>query len=303
MKSQHFLALGRFWWLLTIGAGIAIIAAVAMVARISTGLPPKVMYRSQPTYSATQLELVTARNNPFLRTEERTIIQRPAQTQPVQGRGSADTVTTVPQTPVVQSQTPNVDVLVRAANYYPYLIQSDQVVAIRNQRFGQLKGEVTAQALNSFQTGSRFRASTFPIVQVVGTAPMPEQAKKVTRATVAAFREWLTKSQNAARVPESERVLIQDLQRPDKAVAAGGPKHGLDIIVGLAVFAAFGGVALALDKLLSRTQAGGAARRGAEARTLRQLDLDLEPVAAGDTAADEASDLTAARWAADGPGV
>jgi len=292
MKSHHFHAFGRFWWLLVIGAGVALIAAVATVADISAGVPPKVTYKSKPTYSAKQLELVTARNNPFLRTQQRTVVT----TQRAANGGSNNRATTTPQA-TVQLQAPNVDVLVRAANYYPYLIQSDQVVAIRNQRFGPLPGQVSAQALNSFASANRFRESTFPIIEVTGTAPTADQAKAVTTATVAAFREWLTKSQNTADVPENERVLIQDLQRPENAVATGGPKHGTDIIVGILIFGLFTGAALLLNRLFPRRSDADARAEGG--RRISQLELDLHPAAVGE----EATDLNATRWAAEGPGV
>src|SRR5262245_24659311 len=291
MKSHHFHAFGRFWWLLVIGAGVALIAAVATVADISAGVPPKVTYDAKPTYSAKQLELVTAQNNPFLRTQQRTVV-----TQRAANGGSNNRATTTPQA-TIQLQAPNVDVLVRAANYYPYLIQSDQVVAIRNRRFGQLPGQVSAQALNSFASANRFRESTFPIIEVTGTAPTAEQAKAVTTATVAAFREWLTKSQNAAKVPENERVLIQDLQRPENAVATGGPKHGTDIIVGILIFGLLAGAALLLHRLIPRRP--DADSRAEEGRRISQLELDLHPAAIGE----EATDLKATRWAAEGPGV
>ena len=292
MKSQHFHAFARFWWLLAIGAGVALIVGVATVASISGGVPPTVTYKSQPTYSAKQLELVTARNNPFLRTQQRTVVPTPARGA---AGGSNGNSTTTPQP--VQLQAPNVDVLVRAANYYPYLIQSDQVVAIRDKMFGKLPGEVSAQALNSFASANRFRESTFPIIEVTGSAPTAAQAKKVTEATVAAFRDWLTKSQNSARVPENERVLIQDLQRPGDAVATGGPKHGLDIIVGIVIFALFAGAALVLDRLFPRTRPAFA--RPVEGRRVSQLELDLQPT----VATDEPAELSATRWAAEGPGV
>jgi hypothetical protein len=284
MRIHHFRALARFWWLLAIGLSVAMIVAVEMVAKVSVSLPPKVTYRSQPTYSARQLELVTNLNNPYLRTQETTVVPRPPRTQTVETRGRPATVQTVPQAPTVEVQAPDVNVLVRAANYYPYLIQSDPVVVIRNRRFGPLPGEVTARALNSFQTPSRFRESIFPIVEVIGTARGPRQAVQLTRATVIAFREWLTKSQNQARVPKKERVLIQDLQRADEAVASGGPKHGLDILVGVVVFAAFAVLALVLDKVVPRGRSGFAVASGpAElviadgARQATKLARDRQP--------------------------
>jgi capsular polysaccharide biosynthesis protein len=294
MKSHHFHAFGRFWWLLAIGAGVALIVAVATVASISTGVPPKVTYRSHPTFSATQQELVTSQNNPFLRTQQRTVVTNPAR----RATGGANNRSTTTPQPTVQVQPPNVDVLVRAANYYPYLIQSDQVLAIRDRRFGQLTGEVTAQALNSFQTANRFRESTFPIIEIVGNAPTADEAKKVTQATVVAFREWLTKSQNAAHVPDNERVLIQDLQRSGEAVAIGGPKHGLDIIVGIVVFALFAAAALVLDRLFPRARPGNAAH-SADGLRVSQLELDLQPA----VATEEPTELSATRWAAEGRGV
>lgn len=309
MKIHDARAFARFWWLLAIGIGVALIAAVEMISSISVGLPPKVKYRSQPKYAATQLELVTTLNNPFLRTQERTVVPRPPTTQTVQRRGGSRTVRTVPQTPTVQVETPNVTALVRAANYYPYLIQSDPVVAIRNKRFGQLPGQITARALNSFATPNRYRESTFPIIEVVGTAAEPNRAIKLTEATVGAFREWLTRSQDQARIPKNERVLIRDLQRPEEAVASGGPRHGLDVLVGLVVFAAFGGLALVLDKLVPRSWPWTAAGSreptdqvvAADAQDANQFELDLQPGAHG--GADGSADLTTTRWAAEGPSV
>lgn len=285
MNSQHARALARFWWLLAIGAGVALIAAVEMMAKISVGLPPTASYRSHSTFTATQLELVTTLNNPYLRTQETTVVPQPPRTHAVRG-GRTSSVETVPQAPTVQVQAPNVSVLVRAANYYPYLIKSDPVVAIRDKKFGKLSGQVTARALNSFQTPTRYRESSFPIIEVSGAASSPKLALRLTTATVIAFRQWLTKSQDRARVPKTERVLIQDLQLPERAVASGGPKKGLGILVGFAVLAAFGGLALVLDNLFPRRRPDAATGESpepisavidGEARTASELALDFQP--------------------------
>jgi hypothetical protein len=310
MNIRHLRAMARFWWLLAIGLGVALIAAVEMMAKISVGLPPTVAYRSHATYTATQQELVTTLNNPYLRTQETTVVPRPPRTQAVRGRGSStSTLQTVPQAPTLQVGSPNVSVLVRAANYYPYLIQSDPVVAIRNKRFGPLQGEVTAKALNSFQTSSRYRPSSFPIIEVSGAAKGPKLAIRLTKATVVAFRQWLTSSQAQAQVPQKQRVLVQDLKVADSATVSGGPKHGLGILVAFAVFAAFGGLALVLDKLVpgGRREAGAAvvappesiaAVVDGDAREASELALDLQPAPDGNTE-HSASELKSTRWKAE----
>ncbi|HEY7693160.1 MAG TPA: hypothetical protein VH816_12540 [Gaiellaceae bacterium] len=308
MNNRHIRALARFWWLLAIGLGIALIAAVEMMATISVGLPPKVRYRSHATFTATQQELVTTLDNPYLRTQERTVVPRPPKTQAVRGAGaSSSTVQTVPQAPSVQVGAPNVSVLVRAANYYPYLIQSDPVIAIRDKMFGPLQGEVTAQALNSFQTATRYRPSTFPIIKVSGSARSPRLAVGLTKATVVAFRQWLTTSQARAQVPERERVLLQDLKLPDGAVASGGPNRGLGFLVAFAVLAAFGGLALILDNLFPSGRRGAAvavphdsiaAVADDDVRDGSELARDLKP--APDSIPEySASEVEPARWQAD----
>jgi len=263
MSNPHVRALTRFWWVLLIGVWVATIAAVEMVASISLFFPPKATFRSRPVYTATQLVLVNSGQNPYLRTGVTTTVPRPARTTVIKPRGGLavqPTVETIPQAPGVSVQPPDVNTLIRAANFYPHLIMSDQVLALRDRMFGAMRGEITAKALNSVQTPNRFRPSDFPVIQVDGVAHNPKYAIKLVEATVSAFRRWLVQNQEQAHVPPGQRILLDNLQLPRSATKSGGPKAGLPVLVGLAVLAAFAGLALVLDKLLPQS-AGGYVRR------------------------------------------
>lgn len=258
MSNPHVRALTRFWWVLLIGVGVATIAAVEMVASISLLFPPKATFRSRPIYTATQLVLVNSGQNPYLRTGVTTTVPRPARTTVIKPRGALavqPTVESIPQAPSVSVQPPDVNTLIRAANFYPHLIMSDQVLALRNRMFGTMRGEISAKALNSVQTPNRFRPSDFPVIQIDGVAHNPKDAIKLVEATVSAFRRWLVQNQEQARVPPGQRILLDNLQVPRSAAKSGGPKAGLPLLVGLAVLAAFAGLVLVLDRLLP--QSGG----------------------------------------------
>jgi hypothetical protein len=147
---------------------------------------------------------------------------------------------------------PDTHTLVQAANLFPLLIQSDQITRQRIAMFGNLKGVVTAKAVYSFVTPSRFKQSSFPVIEVQGAAGGPKAAKRLAQETTLAFTHWLVSSQNASRVPASERILVQELQSPRGAIATGGTKKSLPLAVGAVVLALFLALAIALDRLMPR---------------------------------------------------
>jgi hypothetical protein len=116
--------------------------------------------------------------------------------------------------------------------------------------FGKLNGVVTAKAVYSFVTPSRFKQSSFPVIEVQAAAGGPKAAKRLAQETTLAFTHWLVSSQNASRVPASERILVQELQSPRGAIATGGTKKSLPLAVGAVVLALFLALAIALDRFL-----------------------------------------------------
>ena len=268
-KNRYIRPLFNYWPLLVIGLVVAAVAGTEMVATIKPALPPKVKLHNPPTYSATQVLLVNSAQNPLVRTAITSVVPKPDKVAVQHARGagaaSAGTVTKVPQSPSVSVHAPDISVLVRAANLYPRLIMSDQVTALRTKMFGPSQGHVQAAALNSFQTPTKYRASSFPMIEITATTKHSKAAIKLAEHTSAAFEAWLTANQARAGVPAAERILVQDLVRPTKAVSSGGSKLGLPLFVGFAVLLLFAGLAIGLDRLrmaAAAAQAAAAAGNG-----------------------------------------
>jgi hypothetical protein len=114
--------------------------------------------------------------------------------------------------------------------------------------FGFHSGSVSAKALYSFVTPSRFKQSSFPVIEIDATASGPKAARRLAQDTTLAFKSWLIASQNASNVPASERVLVEELRAPAGVVVSGGPKKSLPVAAALVIFAASLGVAVLLDR-------------------------------------------------------
>jgi hypothetical protein len=258
----------RFWPILVVGLILAVIMGTEMVATIKPGLPPHVKPRTPPTYTATEVLLVNSSANPLVRTAVTAVVPKPAKITLLKNHsGSSNGVTSVPQAPSVSVHSPDIGVLVRAANLYPRLIESDEVTALRTKMFGPQHGHVVAAALNSFQTPTKYRPSSFPMIQLAATAKHPNAAIKLAENTAAAFEKWLQDNQAQAGVPAAERILVTDLVRPTSAVSSGGTKMGLPIFAGFIVFLVFAGIAIALDRLQMAAAAAAAANRPADVET------------------------------------
>jgi hypothetical protein len=256
--ATYLAALRRFWWVCALGVVVAVAAAFLMVysVSLSTG---KLSHRTRPTYTASALLLVNSTANPYLRTEVSTAA--PTSTTPATpSRGVAAAPifhSTAPQASrtAVTPHAPDTHTLVAAANLFPMLIQSDQITQRRTHMFGKLAGTVSAKAIYSFVTPARFKPSSFPVIQVQANAAGPKAAKKLAQETTAAFTSWLVANQNASHVPQSERILVQELQAPAHATAVGRAKKSLPLAIGALVLCAFLGLAILLDRLYPRAAA------------------------------------------------
>lgn len=251
-------ALKRFWWLCGIGLVVAVAAAFLSVYSFSPSTF-KVHHRARPTYTASALMLVNSAANPYLRTA---VTVAPPTTKAGSAAKTAGGTTGATSSAFAPAPTagarpavvhaPDTHTLVQAANLFPLLIQSDQITRQRIAMFGNLKGVVTAKAVYSFVTPSRFKQSSFPVIEVQAAAGGRKAAKRLAQETTLAFTHWLVSSQNASRVPASERILVQELQSPRGAIATGGTKKSLPLAVGAVVLALFVALAIALDRLLPR---------------------------------------------------
>ncbi len=230
--NNYVSGLRRFWWLLVLGVGIATIAAVMSVYRIDFfSIPPSFERKAETTYTAYSRLLVTNDQAPYLRTR-------------------VDNEVTGPDGSVsVYSNSPDISTLITAANLYPILIASDEVLKLRSEMAGPLPGSITSRAIYEVSSPSRFELSQVPVVEVYGHADTGANAVEITKATVAAFLVYVNDLQDDAALSRRDRILIQELQAPDGAVASGGTSLSLPLMLFLLIVAAFVALAILLDRL------------------------------------------------------
>ena len=235
--SAYLPALRRFWWLVAIGFAVAVVAGLASVYKL-----PSFEQRDQPVYTATARMLVTGSDAPYFRTAVTRTDPTTSSSSITRASGSSSAPLTSP---------PDVTTLIRAANTFPLIIESDQVGAMREKLFGEApEGSfVSANAIYQVATPGRFRLSDVPVVQVFGTAPTPEQSIVYTKQTVDAFIRYLKQRQDEAGIPPKQRILIQAIRTPDQAFPSRTTSKSLGILVTFAVALAFCLLAIVVDRL------------------------------------------------------
>ncbi len=243
MNSGYGPALRRFWWIIVLGAVFAMALAVIMIYSVS-GFPPKFTARDQPLYTAEVRMFVTSGEAPYLRTSVPRFTDVPI--------GSDGTSTERPIQQVLDP--PDTRTLVAATNVYPLLIESDDVAALRTKMFGEIEGEIVAQAIFAAATAARYQPSEIPVIELFATSDSPKDAIALAGATSKAFRAWMAREQGKAKIDPKQRILIQELEAPDDAIATGGAGIGLPILAMLAVLSAFAAGAIMLDRLFPRPE-------------------------------------------------
>lgn len=230
--NQYVRALRRFWWVLVLGLGIAAIAAMAAVYRIDFfSVPPSLEKRAQITYTSSARLLVTSAEAPYIRT---TVTRELSE-----GDGSQEF-----------TSAPDIATLISAANLYPILIASDQVRELREEMFGVLPGSVSTRAIYELNTPSRFELSQVPVIEIFGSSNTYAGAVDLTQATVNAFLRYVDQTQDEAGLRRQERILLQEIERPEDAVASGGSSLSLPLMLFVVIAAAFFALAILLDRLV-----------------------------------------------------
>lgn len=259
--SAYLPALRRFWWLIVVGVIFAALAGAASVYKL-----PSFEARDQPVYTATARMLVTGANAPYFRTA---VTRTDASETTPANRNAA--AAAAPQT-----SAPDVTTLIRAANTFPLIIESDQVGAVREAMFGPAPegAFASANAIYQVATPGRFRLSEIPVVQVFGTAGSPQAAILFTKQTTDAFMRYLKQQQNAAGIPPKQRIVIQAIRTPYEAVPSRTTSRSLAVLVFFAVSLAFCLLAIVLDKL----NPGDGGTSGGVVATIGPAAADAEAV-------------------------
>jgi zinc-ribbon domain len=264
-------ALRRFWWVLVIGAVFALLAALSARFSISI-LPPGLNEKDAVSYTSESRLLITSADNPHFRSKETIQVPNPqaADGTTTEGEGEGQSA----EDTVPFSSAPDLNTIVRNANTFPYIIESDKVADYRRREFGELPGSVTALGVTSVVTANRVELSEIPVIRLLAVAGTPEEAVELSDKTGKAFIGWLEDFQVEKKIPPTDRITAEQLTVPRGAIASAGPSTTLPVLVFLVVFAAFCVLAVLLDRLLPSRQPRPA-RADVEA---------LEPVKAKKTA-------------------
>jgi hypothetical protein len=273
-------SLQRFWWVLVLGAIVALLAALS--ARFSISLfPPGLDEKEKVSYTSESRILITSQQNPHFRSKETIQVPRADAGADTGGEGEGEEGEgeegeggggggggggqDAEEETVPFSSMPDLNTIVRNANTYPYIIESDQVADYRRREFGDLEGSVTALGVTSVVTANRIELSEIPVIRLIAVASTPEDAVELADKTGKAFIGWLEEFQDEKEIPRSDRIVVEQLNTPRGAIASAGPSTALPVLVFIAVFAAFCVLAILLDRFLPPQQA-------------RPAPADVEPV-------------------------
>jgi hypothetical protein len=237
--------LKRFWFLIALGAVVGVALAITSAYSVGLGVPPKLTAREQPEYTAgTQLE-VTSAVSPYYRSAVDVPVV--SATRPsTQEEGEEE------PTNLVEQAEPTTGTLINAANYYPFVIEGDDVKALRERMFGVIEGEIQAEAVGVTITPSRYEPGRLPFIQVFATADSEKNAIDLAQNTAQAFIRYVQVEQQRNRIRPAQRLAVKQLRRPVEAFAAGGTSPSFPVLVFFAVVMVFVGLAFLLDRLIPR---------------------------------------------------
>jgi hypothetical protein len=271
--NQTSRVLKRFWWLIAIGFLFALAAAVLSIYRADfSSIPPKLSERAHPTYTTAMRLLVTSSERPYVRTSIPRPVVSPT-TDPTQILRPGAQLPT-------EAQAPDYQVLLFAANLYPWLIESDPVADLRTQLYGEIPGTVTATTIGAVMTPNRVETSRIPVIQIVATSDSPRNAIALAQRTGDAFIEYIERQQGEG-LKAKEKIVVQPLRAPREPFAAGGTSMSLPMLVVVALTMAFVALAFLLDRLFPRRVTVPASRED-----FLRADEDDEPLLAASSRRD-----------------
>jgi hypothetical protein len=246
-------ALRRFWWVLALGVVFALLAALSARFTISI-FPPGLEEKEKVSWTAESRLLITSADNPHFRSKETVQVPQPGADPATAEEEGSGTDPAAEGNTVPFASPPDLNTIVRNANTYPYVIESDQVANYRRREFGDLPGTVTALGVTSVVTANRVELSEIPIIRLIAVASTPEDAVGLADKTGKAFIGWLEEFQVENEIPSEDRIVVDQLNTPRGAFASAGPSTTLPVLVFIVVLAAFCVLAILLDRLLPPRQ-------------------------------------------------
>lgn len=227
MDLQLYLrVLWRFRRLVAAGTGLALLLGVLAVARVEAGFPPLAHRQNEQWLSYATL-LVTQKGFPW----GRTVIDTES--------GSARAKT--------GDQAPFADPsrLTSLAVIYSKFAESDEVAALaRRDKDPETFIEVAPQLLTT--SGP---AEALPLISIAAFDRTPGRAIALARREAAALQRYVALRQQAAHVPVTERVLLEQVRKAKEAELFAGRSYTSAIVVFLSVLLASMALALVLENL------------------------------------------------------
>jgi hypothetical protein len=219
--------LWRFKYVVSAGFVLAIALSVLTVYKVdlSHGIPG-LAPRKTPLYSSTATVLITQPGFPW---------------------GSAVQQYESPGPGQASVATGDIGRLTTLANLYVQFVNSDLTKSIVVKR---TRGTVTANQNYSFTPS--YYSQALPILSITGTNTSPASAIATAQTGVDVLTTYLQRQQQAAKIGDRQRVVLQELARPAKTTVANPVKKTLPVVVFLTIMLMVTGLAFVLENLRPR---------------------------------------------------
>lgn len=226
--------LWRFKVVVMLGFVVALALATLSIVRVS---PSGLTYRSPELWSSTTRVGVTQKGFPW----GRLFAQEP------QAPGAAV------ETPAEQAARLGIPVadpnrLNNLAVLYSQLATSDAVETLM-RRDGPVRGRVIATPLT---VGDN--RIMLPLIDLTAISTSPGGAKALARRTAAALETFVRLQQASNDVPAADRVIIQEILRPEQATLFQPRSKTLPVVVFMAVMLATFGLAFLLENMRPKSR-------------------------------------------------
>jgi capsular polysaccharide biosynthesis protein len=227
----------RFRLVVVVGFILAVTLAILSMAKIS---PSGLTYRQSELYQSTTRLGVTQNGFPW---------GRLFATEPSKD-GAA-----VPMTPAQQAEKLGIPIadpnrFNNLAILYAELATSDPVKRLMLQD-GPIKGQISAVPVVVQQN------IVLPFIDLTAVADTPRGAIALARRSADALESYIRDQQKANNVPDTDRVVIQDVLEPKKVTVFQPRSKTMSIVIFLAVMFATVGLAFLLENLRPRPPARG----------------------------------------------
>lgn len=134
--------------------------------------------------------------------------------------------------------------------FYSQIAMSDAVRRLM-LKDGPIDGIV--QATPGVDNVTTIRAP-LPLVSISGDSTTAEKAVRLARRAARAFREYVTAQQNAAGIPDAQRITFPLVNAAHDAELVGPRKKTLPIVIFLTILTATIGLAFVLENLRPRVR-------------------------------------------------